>query len=260
MKIVQNPEVFLIGYPTIDTGEMLRYLREVGGEGWFRRVFGTGEDAPAAEGLAEFYGRLCYRSWEPGLNKNVVKIREDRGHYLANILKQTHGSVLEHAVFNFVIHNASRVLVDELRTHRIGTASSVESLRYVRLDELTFRLPPVLGAEAHAVMTDLVQSVEEAMGKLAELEIADDSDFARKKIATSAIRRIAPLGLATEYGWSSNVRTLRHVIEVRSAESAEEEIRVFGDQVARLMKAKAPLLFADYVEEYGAWVTEWRKV
>jgi hypothetical protein len=40
---------------------------------------------------------LCYRSWEPGLNPNVTKIRRDRKAYFDNILKSGHGSILEHA-------------------------------------------------------------------------------------------------------------------------------------------------------------------
>ena len=51
----------------------------------------------------------CYRSWEPGLNPNVRKVRDDQEVYLQNILKQAHGSVLEHVSFSFVLHNVSRV-------------------------------------------------------------------------------------------------------------------------------------------------------
>jgi thymidylate synthase ThyX len=36
------------------------------------------------------------------------------------------------------------------------------------------------------------------------------------------------------------VRTLRHVIEMRSAEGAEEELRSVFDQVARVMLREAP--------------------
>ena len=48
---------------------------------------------------------MCYRSWEPGLNPNVRKVRDDQDAYLQNILRQQHGSVLEHVSFTFVLHN-----------------------------------------------------------------------------------------------------------------------------------------------------------
>jgi thymidylate synthase ThyX len=101
-----EPEVFLVARPQIDYDAMAAYLREVGGERWLERV-DRGE--LEAQDLVEFAGKTCYRSWEPGLNPNVRKVRDDQEVYLQNILKQAHGSVLEHASFTFVLHNVSRV-------------------------------------------------------------------------------------------------------------------------------------------------------
>ncbi len=67
-------------------------------------------DAPnPGELLVEFAGRACYRSWEPGLNPNVTRIRTDTREYFANILRSGHGSVLEHANYSFAMRNVSRV-------------------------------------------------------------------------------------------------------------------------------------------------------
>lgn len=282
MKLVDEPKVFLIAEPQIDQKEMLRYLEEIGGEAWLRRVMsydGAKINAPsnaqaaeiantikvpAAEGLIEFMGRLCYRSWEPGLNKNVTKIREDRGEYLLNVLRSGHGSVLEHANFSFVIHNCSRVLTAELNRHRAGIAISEQSLRYVRLDDLSFRLPPNLSDASKALMEKTVIEIEKAIALMIDREITDDMGFAEKKEKTSAIRRIAPLGLATEEGWTANVRAIRNVIEKRSAKGAEEEIRIFADQLAQIMQSKCPLLFGDYEPaldlETPSWSTPYEKV
>ena len=57
------------------------------------------------------------------------------------------------------------------------------------------------------------------------------------------------------------MRTLRHVIEMRTAAGAEEELRLVFDQVARIMCAEAPGLFQDFSRsEDGSWVPEHRKV
>ena len=66
---------------------MAAYLHEVGGERWLERLDRDqlGNDA---QDLAEFAGKMCYRSWEPGLNPNVRKVRDDQAEYLQNILKQ----------------------------------------------------------------------------------------------------------------------------------------------------------------------------
>jgi thymidylate synthase (FAD) len=266
-----QPEVFLIGKPEVNTQEMLRYLRLVGGEEWFERV-GAGlatRRIPQAEGLIEFMGRLCYRSWSPGLNQNVTKIREDRGDYLLNILRSGHGSVLTHAWFNFVIHNGSRVFTAEMNRHAVGTAISEQSLRYVRLDEdIPFRLPrEVLKPESIQMMEEAVGYLEGVVGEIYKTEgIESSEDFFSKKTITSAVRRIAPLGMATEEGWSGNVRSIRHVIEMRTDPHAEEEIRIVADQIARKMQRACPLLFGDYeeVEVEGSsaadWQTQHRKV
>jgi thymidylate synthase (FAD) len=85
--------------------------------------------------------------------------------------------------------------------------------------------------------------------------------FAVKKEITSALRRLAPIGLSTDIMWTANVRTLRHVIEMRTALGAEEELRQVFNLVAQAMKSEAPNLFQDFQrQEDGSWVPEWRKV
>ncbi len=64
--------------------------------------------------------------------------------------------------------------------------------------------------------------------------------FHVKKEVTSALRRLAPTGLSTDIVWTANARTLRHVIEMRTAEGAEEELRLVFDKIARIMQAEAP--------------------
>ena len=103
-----EPEVLLVARPQLDYEAVTEYLREVGGDAWLERL-DRGDLDNDAQNLAEFAGRLCYRSWDPGLNPNVTRIRTDQAKYLENILASAHGSVLEHVNFTFVLHNVSRV-------------------------------------------------------------------------------------------------------------------------------------------------------
>jgi thymidylate synthase ThyX len=81
--------------------------------------------------------------------------------------------------------------------------------------------------------------------------VPDNSfDFEKRKKITSAIRRIAPNGQANEIGMSLNIRTLRHIVTVRTSRHAEWEIRAIYAQAYHLVAAKFPLLF------YGAKVEE----
>ncbi|HEX8204735.1 MAG TPA: FAD-dependent thymidylate synthase [Solirubrobacteraceae bacterium] len=255
-----TPTVHLIARPSLDVDGMRAYLDAVGGASWLDRRLA--EDGAEAELLVEFAGRACYRSWEPGLNPNVTRIRADQREYFANLLASAHGSVLEHASWSFAFRDVSRVFTHELVRHRAGSAFSQESLRYVRLTDIGFRVPPALEPVRDQVVS-IVEQLEEVQASLAaELGLDDEGvPFAVKKEVTSALRRLAPIGLSTDIVWTANARTLRHVIEMRTAAGAEEELRLVFDLVAQLMLREAPGLFQDFARaDDGTWVPEHRKV
>jgi thymidylate synthase (FAD) len=258
-----TPEVFLIARPSIDVEGMSGYLSDVGGESWLKRRLEESDGKPnGGELLVEFGGRACYRSWEPGLNVNVSKVRTDQREYFANILRSAHGSVLEHANYSFAIRNCSRVFTHEIVRHRAGSAFSQESLRYVRLTDIGFRVPPALEPVRGQVLAIVEQLEEFQLSAAAELGIDEEGvPFHVKKEVTSALRRLAPIGLSTDIIWTANARTLRHVIEMRTAPGAEEELRLVFDTIARTMQAEASGLFQDFVrEEDGSWLPEHHKV
>jgi thymidylate synthase (FAD) len=258
-----NPKVFLIARPAVHIEGMVGYLRDVGGESWLDRRLDESEGrVNGGELLVEFGGRACYRSWEPGLNPNVTRVRTDQREYFANILRSAHGSVLEHANYSFALRDCSRVFTHELVRHRAGSAFSQESLRYVRLADIGFRVPPALEPLREQILS-IVEQLEQIQITGAQALGVDEQGvpFHVKKEVTSALRRLAPIGLSTDIVWTANVRTLRHVIEMRTAEGAEEELRLVFDQVARIMQAEAPGLFQDFARtEDGCWVPEYRKV
>jgi thymidylate synthase (FAD) len=257
-----SPSVFLIARPAIDLEGMRGYLDDVGGAAWLDMRSDGSNGVNSGELLVEFAGRACYRSWEPGLNPNVSRIRTDQMEYFANILRSHHGSVLEHASYSFALRNVSRVFTHELVRHRAGSAFSQESLRYVRLTEIGFRVPPALEPVRQQVVNIVEQLEEFQVSAAAELGIDDEGvPFHVKKEITSALRRLAPIGLSTDIIWTANVRTLRHVIEMRTAPGAEEELRLVFGKLAEMMRAEAPGLFQDFERlEDGSWVPEYRKV
>jgi thymidylate synthase ThyX len=165
----------------------------------------------------------------------------------------------------FVRRNGKPVVsgnTHELVRHRAGSAFSQESLRYVRLTDIGFRVPPALEPVRDQVLAIVEQLEEFQVSAAAELGIDGEGvPFHVKKEVTSALRRIAPIGLSTDIIWTANVRTLRHVIEMRTAHGAEEELRLVFDTIARVMQAEAPGLFQDFSrEDDGSWVPEHRKV
>lgn len=257
-----TPKVFLVGEPEIVPEGIKAYLEHIGASEWRT-------DAPSdAETLIEAMGRLCYRSWRPLMNKNVTKVREGNDTYLAHIMEVGHGSVIEHAVTNWVLADVSRVFTHELVRHRAGTAFSQESLRFVRLDDLGLWLPPdPLITAAFAARCEAKFAADEAwLAESARLLGLDDPgrNFDFKKKWTSFLRRFAPDGLATAIGFSANFRALRHLIFMRTNRGAEAEIRLVFDLVAQRCRARWPNVFADFtrteVDGAGEWVTPHVKV
>ena len=242
-----DPKVFLVGETKLLPEGLKAYLEHIGAPGW------TTDAATDAEGLAEFMGRLCYRSFEPGLNPNVTRVRPSNKSHLENIIRTGHGSVIEHSVLNFVFADVSRVFTHELVRHRAGTAVSQESLRFVRLDDLGMWAPTAIREEPEImeVFVKTFQQLEELQKTLADHYGLDEEgkQFSKKKEITSAMRRIAPIGVATSVGWSTNIRALRHVLEARTEPSAEEEIRLVFSRVGELVAERYPVLFGDYETE-----------
>ncbi len=243
MKRVE-PKVFLVAYTELDEEAVKAWLEHVGGLKALDHM--TGDDG---EQLVELSGRNCYRSFDVGLNPNISKVRTDSEKYHANILKSGHGSVLEHATCSIAFEDISRVFTHELVRHRAGMAYSQVSLRYVRLDNLDFWIPDIIGdnPEALAVFEEVIEKCEWGQKELARIYgIEEMKNFHDKKQLTSAFRRIAPIGLATGIVATFNLRSLRWIIQMRTSEGAETEIRKVFCDVYDLSKEKWPYLFQDF--------------
>ena len=266
----KRPKVLVIGETKINLGGEQEYLEHIGAPDWYSKDCGDIEE------LSEVYSRSCYKSFGVGLNPNLTKVREGNAEHLKNVIESGHGSVLEHCVLNFMFCDVSRVFTHELVRHRVGVAISQESLRYVRLTELKSfdfpRLKEELTEEEEQWFRDKVQGVYEFLEGIQKLmtekfKLNDEKLFAKKKKLTSRMRRLAPLGLLTNIGWSANVRTLRHIIPLRTHKSAEEEIRMVFVEVGSICKEKFPNIFFDmeWVSDgdstgLGEWRVENKKV
>lgn len=247
MKFV-TPKVHLIGQTVLDFEAAADFLEEsYGGVEWLGdREFGS--EAPDHEILLELGGRLCYDSYSAeGGNPNVTRVRTDRIKYLQNLIKSGHGSVLEHATFNFGIRNTSVIMTQELIRHRVGTAISQESGRYVRPTELLIVDTPYMhqDPENRSTMTAHFDEIWNRYQFEVDRHDWDNMPFSEKKELTSELRGMLPMRRATNMMWSGNIRALRHIIELRTSPHAEWEIRFVFSQVFDKMLEKSVALFED---------------
>lgn len=197
--------------------------------------------------LVEVAGRTCYKSFGTELNANLTRVRADHAEYIGNILATHHGSVLEHATTSVGFVNVSRIFTHELVRHRAGCAYSQESMRFVRLDDIGMYIPTCIQGSKRALslFEDAVNYAESAYAELVKELIDDDMPFSKKKEITSAIRRIAPSGHATNIVVTANHRAWRHLFELRTADGVEEEIGVVFYELSLKFKEKYPNFYQD---------------
>lgn len=203
---------------------------------------GEGTDG---ERLAEFAGRLCYMSQRNPAGRST---RE----YLENIKKQGHGSVLEHANYSLLLEGVSRSLTHELVRHRAGFAYSQLSQRYVDESDACFVMPPAIigdaGLEA-AWTTQITSALESYVGLVESLMTRYswvDDKVHRRKMAREAARGVLPNSTETKIVVTGNARAWRTMLELRSSEAAELEIRRLAVAVLRVLQDEAPAFFSDF--------------
>lgn len=251
-----TPKVYWLGMTEVDQDEVFKYLTDSGNED-FKSSFleAKASGLSGAEILCSFYAKLCYKSLTLGKNPNISRIRDIRDNIIG-CFDVGHGSIFEHINFNFLVTDCSRIFTHELVRHRIGTAFSQNSGRYVRLDDLDIVHDPLLDS----VKDDIAEIQHYLESKyfdlVKKLRLDDIKDFTTKKKLTSALRRIAPNGQANEIGFSINLRALRHTILLRTNRHAEWEIRYVFAKLYHLVKAKYPLMFHGAVETMVDEITE----
>jgi len=249
IRILTEPSVYVLGRQTIDDTELDRFLSDHG-------VSWESDSAIAAEVATETAGRVCYMSFaKPRPGGNAA--------YLHHIKEVGHGSVLEHAVWNFLFTGISRSLTHELVRHRAGMGYSQLSQRYVDESVAEYVEPDIIAAdpELHALWLEAVNHVHASYVKLAEKLNSKLSDPAaaaaamippgadrttRRKAARQAARSVLPNATETKIFVTANARAIRHFLEQRGSAYAEPEIRKLACKVLDVMQKESPNLFGDY--------------
>jgi thymidylate synthase (FAD) len=238
IRVIREPTVYLMGRQVVDDAELQKFLAD-------HKVDWQTDTEVAGEELTEVAGRVCYMSFakpRPGGNKA----------YLDHILEVGHGSVLEHAVWNFLFTGISRTCTHELIRHRAGFGYSQLSQRYVDESVAEYVAPDCIADDPklHEIWLKTVAQAHEAYIKLTDMlqeKFQTEPDRTmRRKLARQAARSVLPNATETKIFVTANARALRHFIELRGSQHAEPEIRKLAVQVLNVMQKEAPHLFGDY--------------
>ena len=143
-----------------------------------------------------------------------------------------HESVLEHAVFTFRVDGLSRAALAQLTRHRLASFD-VQSQRYVRIGDVNPVMPESI--RASDFRTKAATHMAEAMTLYQRMVAAG--------IPAEDARYITPQAVPTSLIMTMNARELRHLFRLRCCNRAQWEIRCLADEMLRLCKDVAPVLF-----------------
>jgi thymidylate synthase (FAD) len=227
-------KVDLIAHTTV-SNDFLEVVNELGFECdvWSRD----------AEDLIEFAGRSCYESY----HKPNAKTRSNQD-YLANVAKQKHFSVYEHASVTFFLRGLSRALTHEFVRHRHFSYSQV-SQRYVNSSERPFVEHSVLERatdNSKYMIADHMEASIQLYEQLVEDLVA--AGYSRKE-ARGAARLVLPEGTTTDLVVTGNFRAWIEFINKRNTDHADAEIHELAAEIKRQLQNNFPFAFQEEVFE-----------
>lgn len=259
LKLIFEPSVYLVGSQIVHDEAVFEFLgNESSAPNWITDSEVSGQE------LVEIAGRVCYMSFEkprPGGNQK----------YIYHILQVGHGSVLEHAVFSFILTGVDRAFTHELVRHRVGWSYSQLSQRYVDEKDVPFVVPPALQPEVEAYLAwkeggcndspkgpaaigqDWYREMENdlaAYRRLSDYLYCKYSDIqdktARRKAAREASRSVLPNATETKVFCTANARSLRHFFEMRGSSAADAAMNRVAIALLKTLREHAPNIFGDY--------------
>jgi thymidylate synthase (FAD) len=269
---LRHAGVVMIAKPQVSLEGMRQFLEGFGPELDFAQYVDDPTKLTPAAQLMKTAGQTCYASFGPKRSYN-----ENAKRYFDNLSSSGHGSVYEHATLSLLCYGISRSNTHEVVRHRAGTAFSQLSQRFVSGKVLRFverpeyQQHPALHKSFEERIDRAAREYEEIADELLALQsegdhlLSADAKTDRRKRVQQTARSVLPNETETILVLSANIRSWRHMIEMRTDEHAESEIRDLFFRIFLCLRVAEPLLFDDYTIEkysdgtYGAR-TDWRKV
>ena len=153
---------------------------------------------------------------------------------LHHALESGHTSVLEHASFTFMVEGLSRAALAQLTRHRLASFD-VQSQRYVKLDDWKAVIPNTV-SQSGLVMEaeDCIRNCMDVYQRLIDAGVPCED-----------ARYVSPQAITTNLVMTMNARELLHFFSLRTCNRAQWEIRKLADELLKICKKVAPIIFAD---------------
>lgn len=200
--------------------------------------------------------KLCYSSSDiESVLDGLTPEKTEK--FIEMLMGLGHQSPIEHVTFTFGIEGVSRALLAQITRHRIASYS-VKSQRYVTEGQFEYILPPEISADeaASAKFLEAMQVSQKYYNEIADIlkehhyaefkaQGFDEKQAAVKaeKQAIEDARFVLPNACETKMIVTMNARSLYNFFNHRCCSRAQWEIRALADEMLKLVKEKAPILF-----------------
>jgi len=233
------PALYVVARPQLDAQAIEAFLDDEN-TSWRRTP-----DSCSAEEIVEIAGRICYMSFGERQSDRTT------AEYIANLIDQGHHSVLEHAVWSFILTGVTRAFSHQFVRHRIGFSYSQLSQQYHDESGATAIMPDAIrrNSEAARVWRRTVEASRQAYRELLQLIPASATEASRKegiRQLRTAARSVLPAGVETKVFVTINGRAIRHFLAQRGDIVGDEEMRIVSAMFLRAMRTEAPELVADF--------------
>ena len=208
------------------------------------------------EKLVAASAKLCYSA--ASIDTVMEGLTEEKTAAFVDMLSDIgHESPIEHASFTFGIEGVSRSLLAQITRHRIASYS-VKSQRYVKEGQFEYVVPPEIekDEEAKKIYIETMEMEQKAYNDLTDILFKKHFDeliksgkdeksakIAAEKKAIEDARYVLPNACSTTLIMTFNARSLYNFFHHRCCERAQWEIRAMADEMLRLVKEVAPVLF-----------------
>jgi thymidylate synthase (FAD) len=245
-KTASPPEILILSRPRFDNSHRL-FLKRLDASWEFS------PDATEAERLIEFAGRVCYLAFGPKQHTKGTAA------FIHKLIRHGHDSVLEHAVWSFLLTGVSRSFSHQMVRHRVGFSFSQLSQQYH--DESGFEL--VMPADidaipgARATLDRLGEAARDAYTEITEeirqtTHLASAEQRERLRAFRSLARSVLPNATETKLVVTANARALRHFFKLRGTVEGDLEMRVVSALMLAAIAPDAPSVFSDFTIETSA--------
>lgn len=196
---------------------------------------------PEPEETVAMAAKICYSPSDiESLKDRVAK--KDQRDFVKKLMDMGHMSPIEHPSFTFAIEGISRACSHQLVRHRLASYSQ-QSQRYVSEESgFDYVIPPIIKEDKE--LRDYFESVmEQAQKAYNHIVKSLESKGIKGEAANQDARFVLPNAAETKIILTMNARELLHFFRQRCCLRAQWEIRQMAEEMLRLVKDVAPIIF-----------------